>query len=318
MSSGPIKVIFGTATTGNAEPWDSSDYVNEAFEILKAHGVKNLDTAQLYGKSEQKLGELKAGDKFILDTKWLGGFTGKWASKDNIINTAKESIQKLGVKQVDIFYIHAPDAETPLEETLSGVNEVYKLGLFKRFGLSNYKAEDVQKAYDIAKKNGYVLPSVYQGNYSPVARLQDTLLFPTLRKLNMSFYAYSPLAGGFLTKTAQQVKDGAGRFSEQALGGMYRQMYAKESYLNALEKWDSIANEEGVSRAELAYRWVASHSPLSNEHGDGIIIGASRQEQLKQTLEGIKKGKLSDKAAKRIDEIWEEIKHEAPLDNFSR
>jgi len=100
MSSEPIKVIFGTATVGNGEPWTANDYVNEAFEILKAHGCKNLDTAQLYGKSEEKLGELKAGDKFILDTKWLGGFTGKWASKDNIINTAKDSIKKLGVKQV--------------------------------------------------------------------------------------------------------------------------------------------------------------------------------------------------------------------------
>ncbi|KAI1608491.1 aldehyde reductase [Exophiala viscosa] len=318
MSSKSLTVVFGTASIGNSEPWTSDEYVNEAFEILKKHGVKNLDSAQLYGKSEEKLGELKAGDKFIVDTKWLGGFTGKWASKENIVNTAKESIKKLGVKQVDIFYIHAPDKETPLEETLEGVNEVYKLGLFKRFGLSNYKVEDVEKAYDIAKKNDYVLPSVYQGNYSPVARLQDTLLFPTLRKLKMSFYAYSPLAGGFLTKTAQQIKDGAGRFSEQALGGMYRQMYMKDSYLNALEKWESIANEEGVSRAELAYRWVAYNSPLSNEHGDGIIIGASRKEQLEQTLEGIKKGKLSDKAAKSIDEIWEEIKHEAPLDNFSR
>lgn len=199
---------------------------------------------------------------------------------------------------------------------MAGVNEVYKLGLFKRFGLSNYKAADVQKAYDIAKKNGYVLPSVYQGNYSPVARLQDTLLFPTLRKLNISFYAYSPLAGGFLTKTPEQIKEGAGRFSEQALGGMYRSMYNKESYLKALGQWEEVANEEGVSRAELAYRWVAYNSPLKKEQGDGIIIGASRHEQLEQTLQGLAKGKLSDKAAKRIDEIWEGIKHEAPLDNF--
>ncbi|KIV84364.1 hypothetical protein PV11_00149 [Exophiala sideris] len=316
MSSQPIKVIYGTANIGNEERWKSSDYVNEAFKILQTHDVKDLDTAQLFGGSQQKLGELKAGDKFNIDTKWLSGWKPGSGNKDNILSSAKESISKLGVKQVDVFYLHAPDSQTDLEDTLAGVNEVYKLGLFKRFGLSNYPVEDVQKVYDISKKNGYVLPSVYQGNYNPVARLPDTLLLPTLRKLNMSFYGYSPLAGGFLTKTAEQIKEGAGRFGEQKNGGMYRQMYMKESYLAALAKWEDIASEEGVSRAELAYRWVAYNSPLKD--GDGLIIGASRTEQLEQTLQGIKKGKLSDKAAKRIDEVWEGIKHEAPLDNFSK
>lgn len=220
--------------------------------------------------------------------------------------------------QVDIFYIHAPDKDSPIEETVAGVNEAYKLGLFKRFGLSNYSAEDVQRVYDACKKNGYVLPTAYQGNYSPVTRLQETKLFPTLRKLNMAFYAYSPMAGGFLTKTAQQIKDGAGRFSEQALGGMYRDMYMKESFLNALAKWEVIANEEGCSRAELAYRWVAYNSPLKKSHGDAIIVGASSKQQLEQTLKGLANGPLSDKACKGIDEIWESVKDEAPYDNYSR
>ena len=64
---------------------------------------------------------------------------------------------------VDVFYIHAPDADTPIEQTLEGVNEVYKMGFFKRFGLSNYKAEDVEKVYNHCKEKGYPLPSVYQG-----------------------------------------------------------------------------------------------------------------------------------------------------------
>lgn len=100
MSSQSIKVILGTASWGNNDPWTSSEYINEALKILQAHGVKNLDSAQLYGNSEQKLGEVKAGDKFIIDTKWTGGFVPGSASKDNIISSAKESIKKLGVKQV--------------------------------------------------------------------------------------------------------------------------------------------------------------------------------------------------------------------------
>lgn len=219
---------------------------------------------------------------------------------------------------MDIFYIHSPDAATPISETLAGVNEVYKAGLFERFGLSNFPADEVQKVYDYSKEHGYVLPTVYQGNYSPVARKQETLLFPTLRRLGLAFYAYSPLAGGFLTKTRQQILEGAGRFSDQALGGMYRDMYCKPSYLAALEHWEDIAKEQGSSRSDLAYRWVAYHSPLKHEQGDGIIIGASSLQQLEQTLQGIEAGPLSDPVVQRIDELWEGIQHEAPLDNFSR
>jgi len=318
MSSQGLKVVFGAATLGNREPWDSPEYAEKAFKIMLDNGCNTLDSAQLYGESEKFIGQVKAGDKFVIDTKWKGGFQPGLAAKENIVKTGKESIEKLGVKQVDIFYIHAPDAQTPLEETLSGVNEIYKSGAFKRFGLSNYTASDVEKVYEVCKSNDYVLPAVYQGNYSPVARRQETELFPTLRKLGIAFYAYSPLAGGFLTKTAQQIKDGAGRFSEEALGGMYRQMYMKPSYLEALAKWETIAKEEDCSRAELAYRWVTYNCPLKKEQGDAIIVGASSTEQLEQTLKGIQKGPLSKKACDGIDKVWEEIKHEAPLDNFAR
>jgi aflatoxin B1 aldehyde reductase len=192
------------------------------------------------------------------------------------------------------------------------------LGYFRRFGLSNFLAEDVQRVYDYAKEHGYVLPTVYQGNYSAVARLQEQLLFPTLRKLGMAFYAYSPLAGGFLTKTAGDIKEGKGRFNDAFFGGMYKDMYVKSTYVDALAKWGAVAEAEGVSRAELACRWVAFNPLLSKENGDGIIIGARNNEQLEQTLVSLKKGRLSGRATRAIDEIWEAIKHEAPYDNVNR
>ena len=183
--------------------------------------------------------------------------------------------------------------------------------------MSNYKAEDVQAVYDTAKQHGYVLPTAYQGNYSPIARLQETLLFPTLRKLGIAFYAYSPLAGGFLTKTKDDIVAGAGRFDTSTpIGQMYSTMYNKPSYLEALTQWESIAKEAGISRAELGYRWVTYNSDLKPEHGDAIIVGASKKEQLAQTLEGVKAGPLSKEAVAGIDKVWETIKHEAPLDNF--
>jgi aflatoxin B1 aldehyde reductase len=212
--------------------------------------------------------------------------------------------------------MHAPDDAVPLSSTLAGVNEAYKKGYFSRFGLSNYRVEDVEAVYNHCNENGYVLPTVYQGNYSPVARKQDTLLFPTLRRLKIAFYAYSPLAGGFLTKTKEQIKQGAGRFGD-AYGGMYSNMYAKPAYLAALSEWEVIAKEVGCSKADLAYRWVSYNSPLKPEQGDGIIVGASSLRQFEQTMEGLKAGPLPDEAVKRIDHVWKTIEHEAPLDNYN-
>lgn len=205
-----------------------------------------------------------------------------------------------------------------MDETLSAINDIYKSGFFKRFGLSNYLAEDVQKVYDHCKAKGYVLPTAYQGNYNAVARKQETLLFPTLRKLGIAFYAYSPLAGGFLTKSVEQIKEGAGRFNTKSDPGMYTDMYSRPSLLEALAEWQAIAKEEGCTAADLAYRWVKYNSPLKPEQGDAIIIGASSKEQLKETLGSINSGPLSDKAVEKIDEMWKKVEKDAPLDNYHR
>ena len=87
--------------------------------------------------------------------------------------------------------------------------------------------------------------------------------------------------------------------------------------LHALELWDEIAKEEGISKAELAYRWVAYNSHLRGDLGDAIIIGSRDVDQLKQTIAGLKNGPLSKEAARKIDEVWRGIEHEAPLDNFN-
>lgn len=153
MSGLPIQILFGGAGVGNTEKFKTADDVKPFFDVLKKQGVTKIDTAHLYGNSETYLGEVKAGDSFTFDTKWLGGFGPGNVTKDKMIASAKDSIRKLGVAQVrpngvqseacltwklqvDVFYLHAPDKTVPIEDTLEGVNEVYKLGIFKRFGLS--------------------------------------------------------------------------------------------------------------------------------------------------------------------------------------
>ena len=221
--------------------------------------------------------------------------------------------------QVDVFYIHAPDRHHPIEDTLAGFNELYKAGSFKRFGLSNFRANEIEDVIRICKEKDFVLPSVYQGNYSAMARKLEMDIFPILRKHNISFYAYSPIAGGFLAKTKDQIinPEAAGRWSTETLiGKMYQALYNKPSLLAALDTWGKISEESGIPRFELAYRWVAYNSVLKNELGDAVIVGASRAEQLQQTLDALKRGPLSEEIAEKINDIWKSIEKDAPFDNY--
>lgn len=120
-----------------------------------------------------------------------------------------------------------------------------------------------------------------------------------------------------MTKTAQQIKEGAGRFGQ---GEMYNTLYAKPKYMEALGLWGEAADEEGIGRAELGFRWIAHHSALdaSGKSGDALVVGATKPEQLNSTIEYVKKGPLSDKAVAKIDKIWQLVKNEAPIDNFAQ
>jgi aflatoxin B1 aldehyde reductase len=313
-----VKAVFGGGSfmdQGALGSFNTKEKVAEAIDVLLGAGVTTIDTARIYPGSEAAIGRQDKRTQFVIDTKVPGGFEKDTAHKDTIVAHAKEALEKVNIKQFDILYIHSPDPDIPLDDTLAGINEAHKQGIFKRFGLSNYAPEDVQRVYDLAKEKGYPLPEVYQGNYNPVARHLEKDLFPVLRKLGIVFYAYSPLAGGFLTKSNADLDAGAGRFGKDALGGMYSGMYDKPSLREGLKTWNSLAEKEGVSKAELAYRWVAHHSALTQE-GDGVIFGASKLSQIEQTAGWIKEGKLSDEAVKGVEGVWETVKAEAPVDNY--
>lgn len=177
----------------------------------------------------------------------------------------------------------------------------------------------MQKIYDIQAAAKSVLPSVFQGNYNAVSRHIEGDLFPLLRKLKISFYAYSPIAGGFLVKNSAQlrVKDDAGRFGKDpAIATMYTTLYGKESLYQALDEWGVIAQDAKISKAALAYRWIAFHSALKAENGDAIIVGASKVEQLEETLVAFEAGPLEGGIAERANAIWKKVEDEAPLDNY--
>lgn len=180
----------------------------------------------------------------------------------------------------------------------------------------------MQKVHRLCTQHSWVPPTVYQGNYNPVSRHIERDLFPVLRVLNIAFYAYSPLAGGFLVKDGSVFSetDGARSSARWAkgsmMGNLYRSLYARPALIAALKDWEAMAAEYGVRKSALAYRWVVFHSALKGERGDGCIIGASAPAQLVQTLEDLRAGPLPEGAVRRIEEIWEKVKDDAPVDNY--
>lgn len=320
LTTNGLKIVYGGAAF-NPGYGSTVESVNEVLKFLKQEGITTIDTGQAYGESEDLIGSAKAASQgFILDTKVAGGL---WphvdATKETVIQAGEDSLKKLDTDQVDVYYIHAPDRKVPIQDTLEGINELYKAGKFRRFGLSNFTPEEVEEVIRVATENNFVLPSVFQGNYNAAGRRPDSELFPILRKHNIAFYAYSPIAGGFLTKTPEDITvHGKGRFEKGSFfGNMYNSLYNKPSMLNFLAEFGKLASNEGISQAELAYRWVTYHSQLSAENGDAIIIGSRYGTQLTSTLEGLKKGPLKEESAKKLDELWKGIEEDAILDNFN-
>ena len=202
---------------------------------------------------------------------------------------------------------------------LSAVTELHKQGRFSRFGLSNYLPEEVEEIVRLAREKGFVQPSVYQGNYSAIARKPEERLLPVLRKYNIAFYIYSPIAGGFLAKTRASIEGGGvGRWDpSDRMGQMYHSMYNKPAMLEALDKWNAISQASGIPKVEMAYRWVAHNSVLQAERGDAVVFGASSAEQARQTVRGIKRGPLPREVADQIEGLWELVKDDAPFDNVN-
>lgn len=109
---------------------------------------------------------------------------------DKVTAEVDKSLSDLQVDQINIEYLHHPDRATPFEETCEAIDKAYRAGKFKRFGLSNYTAAEVEQFIEIAERRGFVKPSVYQGQYNAIVRGGEKELFPVLRKHSISFYAW--------------------------------------------------------------------------------------------------------------------------------
>ncbi|KAJ9160526.1 Aldo/keto reductase [Coniochaeta hoffmannii] len=324
--SAPVPLVMGATSVHSKGNFNSNETLIPLLHTLLEHGINTIDTAQLYGggESEIYLGKGRVADLgFKLDTKAPGVFIPDTLEPSRLESDLRKSLERLGVKSLDVFYIHSPDPKYPIAQTLEVLDRLHKEGLFARLGLSNFTVEGLREACDVAAEKGLIAPAVFQGNYSAIARHAEDGLIPLLRERDIAVYAYSPLAGGFLAKRNEAELFGAETGGRFAKGGkdslpMYQNLYSNRPKLvGALKTWASIADEEGCEcPAELGYRWAAWNGALKAELGDKMCIGASKVETVPQVVGWIRKGPLSEKTVKAIDAMWEQVKDEAPRDNL--
>ena len=303
-----VKVIvgmMGSSVKGGSAKMSTPSQVSTFLDVLKKHKVKEIDTARVYngGKSEELLGAVGAGTKlgFAVSTK-APGFSPGILAGEKIKKACYASLEALQQDKMDIFYFHGPDRQTPLEEQCKAANELYQEGKFERFGVSNLLVDEVQTIYDICKREGYVLPTVYQGGYNPLMRSADDLLFPTLRKLGISFYAFSPLAGGWFTRTVEQLRNPAPE-NRMAAFPVFKEIYVSEKSLKWLEDLTRVCQENGTNTKEGVLRWFMHHSILKEE--DGVILGASDEKQVDETLKACELGPLPEPVVDAFNNLWE-------------
>ena len=300
-----MKTILGTMTFGNQVDEELADALLSTY---KASGGTELDAAYIYngGACETLLGAcLKRPENqgFQVATKANPAIFG---CLDSHAVTAQlnESLERLDMDCVDLFYLHAPDPATPLEETLEACARLHDQGKFRELGLSNYNTETVSQAIDLCDKLGCPRPTVFEGIFNALSRTAEDELLDALEGWGIRYYAYNPLAGGLLTGRYNNAaaNTAEGRF---AAIPTYKDFYWKESNFQALDILGKACAEAGIAMAEASYRWLANHSKLSKNPENGLIIGTSKLAQLEQNLASLQGGPLPQAVVDAFDQAWE-------------
>ncbi len=244
-------------------------------------GVNHVDTADLYshGVSEEYLGRalVDRRDQVILATKvgfpWGEGPNDQGLSYRRVIAACEESLDRLGVDYVDLYYLHRPDTLTPLEETLRAFDSLVRDGKVRYVGISNHSAWQIADALSICNARGYAAPLVTQNAYNLLDRAAETELLPFCRAHKVGLIPYSPLAQGFLTGKylpGDQIQPGVRGYNNP---GFSRQLTERNYEL--VGRLSRFAEDRGHTVGELAIAWLLSHSEVCS-----VIAGATSPEQV--------------------------------------
>jgi aryl-alcohol dehydrogenase-like predicted oxidoreductase len=312
------EVCLGTMTFGNqADEPTTRAIMDTAFE----HGVTFFDTADAYplgaspenlGRTEEYVGNWLKGrrEQIVLATKFFfpmgTGPNDRGGSRKHILQAVEASLRRLQTDYIDLYQMHFPDYETPLEETLGVLDDLVHSGKVRYIGCSNYPAWLLAKALWTSDRLGLARFDSVQPRYNLLFRHIEVELFPLVLDQGVGVISYNPLAGGMLTgryQAGQAVQEGT-RFALERAGELYRARYWQEAPMRAVEQLKRLCDERNVPLAQVALAWVLAQPAITS-----AIVGASKPEQLDQSLPAIDLT-LDEQLLAACDDIWYELPRE--------
>ena len=292
---------FGT----NADPENMKAMLRTAFDL----GITHFDLANNYGpeygSAETNFGKILKEDfapyrdEMIISTKagydmWPGPY-GNWGSRKYLLASLDQSLKRMGLDYVDIFYHHRMDPETPLEETMEALAQIVRSGKALYVGISNYDGETMKRAADILEELHCPF-IINQNSYNIFNRtIEKNGLKQAAAERRKGIISFSPLAQGMLT---DRYLNGIPKDSRVNTDGrfLHADQFSEER-LNSIRSLNAIAAERGESLAQMALKWILRDGIVTS-----VLIGASRPQQILENLKVLDSASFSEEELKKIDE----------------
>jgi aryl-alcohol dehydrogenase-like predicted oxidoreductase len=309
------EICLGTMTFGNQcdEP-TSHAIMSKALDA----GVTFFDTADAYplgatletvGRTEEYIGHWLQGlqgrrDQVVLATKFFGKVgsspNDQGGSRKHIVQAVENSLRRLQTDYIDLYQMHFPDHETPIDETLRALDDLVHSGKVLYIGCSNYPAWELCKALWTSDKLGLARFDCVQPRYNLLFRHIEAELLPLAIDQGIGVICYNPLAGGLLTGRYQpgQAPEKGTRFTVQNAGELYQSRYWQEPQMQAVEMLKAFCQEHHLAVTQLAIAWVLAQPAITS-----AIVGASKPEQLDQSLPATDLV-LDEQTLAECDDIW--------------
>jgi aryl-alcohol dehydrogenase-like predicted oxidoreductase len=307
------RVSMGSMTFGGQV--SEEDSIRMVDHCLEA-GINFFDTANAYngGVSETILGKALKGRRHnvVLATKVRNKMGDEpddvGLSRPAIRKAIHDSLRRLQTDCVDLYYLHLPDRDTRIEESLAAMNELVEEGKVRYPATSNYSSWQIVQMLWHSDNHGYTPPTVSQPMYNMLARGIEAEYLECCREFGIGVVPYNPLAGGLLTgKHSREVVTQGTRFDGNK---MYQDRFWHDQYFEAVEEIGRIAEGAGLTMVELAFRWL-----LSQPIVDSVIIGATNMDQLDDNLLACQGLPLSAEVLAACDAVWKKLRGVTPQYN---
>ena len=309
------EITYGNWLTHGSQV--ENDVATQCVAAALDAGISTFDTADVYAntKAETVLGEALKGERresleIFTKVYWPTGPGGKndsGLSRKHIMESINGSLQRLQTDYVDLYQAHRYDSETPLEETMQAFADVVRQGKALYIGVSEWTGVQIREGVNLSKELGFQLVSS-QPQYSMLWRVIEGEVVPTCEELGVSQIVWSPIAQGVLTgkyQPGQQPPEGS-RATDDKGGADMIQRFMNDDVLTRVQGLKPIADEAGLSMAQLAVAWV-----LQNPNVAAALVGASRPEQVYENVKaaGVK---IDPELMARIDEVLGDIVERDP------